>query len=336
MKSNLPSLQTLIQNFFLQRLIQQRKVSSRTVESYRDTFRIYFNYLLLIHSIKASDSCIENFDLTYIEGFCIFLKEQRGNKAITINNRIAAIRSFLQYVAEREPEYSNIVKRGLMIPMQKHEIVTMDFIDKNEFDAMLDSCNTASFIGARDKLMLMLFYNTGVRVSELLEIKCSDIQDCSIPGKSSISIYGKGRKERVVPLWKDTALYVQRYIETNDISEKDYLFANKNGHRLTRSGVRARINIITQKVSDEILSLREKNITPHSFRHSVAMNLLQAGVDISTIAIWLGHSSIETTHKYMIADIELKRKAMEKNGSSGNATFNYKPSTDILNFLALL
>lgn len=336
MKNNLPLLQTLMQNYFLQRLIQQRKASPKTVESYRDTFRIYFEYLLVVHSIKATDSCIENFDLTYIEGFCIFLENQRGNKAVTINNRLAAIRSFLQYVAEIEPEYSGIAKRGLMMPMRKHETVTMDFVDKNEFDAMLATCNTATFIGARDKLMLMIFYNTGVRVSELLEIKCADIQNGGVPGKSSISIYGKGRKERIVPLWKDTALYIQRYIRTNRLGGNEYLFVNKNGNHLTRSGVRVRINIITKEASRKVQSLSEKSITPHSFRHSVAMNLLRAGVDISTIALWLGHSSIETTHKYMVADIELKRKAMEKAGSSGDASFNYKPSSDILNFLASL
>ena len=155
-------------------------------------------------------------------------------------------------------------------------------------------------------------------------------------GNASIRIYGKGRKERTVPLWKTTAKYIQKYTESLNISGNDILFLNKNGSPLTRSGVTSRIEKLSQLAASQAPTLQEKNITPHSFRHSVAMNLLQSGVDISTIAIWLGHSSIETTHKYMVADLDLKRKAMESVGDCGNKTYNYKPSKDILEFLKSL
>lgn len=168
---------------------------------------------------------------------------------------------------------------------------------------------------------------------ELLAIKQSDIQRTESGNHANLKIYGKGRKQRVVLLWKATASCIDKYIETYPLGMDNALFLNKNGDMLTRSGVRTRINAIVSQAVVAVPSLSEKNITPHTFRHSVAMNLLASGVDISTIAIWLGHSSIKTTHKYMVADIELKRKAMEKAGSAGNDSYHYKPSADILNFL---
>jgi len=336
MKSSTPSLQTLLQNYFLQRLMQQRRASHETVSSYRDTLRIYFVYLLDMHGISAISADIKHMDLEYIQGFCKYLEEKRGNKSVTINNRIAAIRSFMQYVSEMEPEYSGIARRALMVPMQKYKVPTMDFITKDEFEVMIKACDTNTFIGTRDKLMLLLLYNSGARVSELLSIKCSDIRNSDIPSRTSVKIYGKGRKERIVPLWKNTSVYIQKYIGNNHLNGDDVLFINKNGDELTRSGVRSRINAIVKGAEKDARTLTEKNVTPHTFRHSVAMNLLAAGVDISTIAIWLGHSSIETTHKYMVADMDMKRKAMEKVGSSGDASYKYKPSSDILSFLNTL
>lgn len=336
LKSSTPTLQTLLQNFFLQRLIQQRKVSGETVNSYRDTFRIYFYYMAEIHGITAVSAELIHLDLEYIQGFCKYLEDSRGNKAITINNRLAAIKAFMQYVAEIEPEYSGLVKRSLMVPLQKHEMVTMDFITKDEFETMIDTCDTKTSIGARDKLMLLLLYNSGARVSELLSLKCSDVKDADIPNRTCVKIYGKGRKERIVPLWKTTSVYLQMYTSAIGLKKSDALFINKNGDALTRSGVRFRIKKIANDASKVAPTLSEKNISPHTFRHSVAMNLLTSGVDISTIAIWLGHSSIDTTHKYMVADMELKRKAMEKAGTAGNASYKYKPSADILSFLNTL
>lgn len=179
-------------------------------------------------------------------------------------------------------------------------------------------------------------YNTGVRVSELLEIKISDIHNADFVNHASVIIRGKGRKQREVPLWKSTVKYINKYLKDYPIEYNGYLFINKNGDELTRSGVRTRIKKLLSQAVLQTPSLSEKKVTPHTFRHSVAMNLLVSGVDISTIAIWLGHSSIETTHKYMVADLELKRKAMEKMGTAGNGSYKYKPSADIINFLNAL
>mgnify|MGYP004626525137 FL=1 len=279
---------------------------------------------------------MEHMRIEYVEGFCDYLVEKRACSPSTVNNRLAALRSFLKFVSERNPEYGDTVRGSLMVPFQKYARTVMCFIIQEEFDAYSSQCNTSSPIGARDKIMLLILYNTGVRVSELLAIRYSDIKDLDSPGKTSVKIHGKGRKERTVPLWKTTAQYIQKYASSFGVSGDDWLFINRNGTNLTRSGVTSRIDKLTQLSSVAAPSLREKNITPHSFRHLVDMNLLQVGVDISTIAIWLGHSSIETTRKYMAADLELKRKAMEKVGDAGSASYRYKPSHDILAFLESL
>lgn len=333
MKSETPSLQTLIQNYFLQRLMQQRKVSYQTVISYKDTFRIYLQYLKDSYGLAATEVDIRYFDLSYLQDFCKYLEEKRNNKAATVNNRIAAIKSFMHYVSEVEPEYCAISKRALMLPAQKQEQPVMNFITKEEFNSLIEVCKTNTFIGARDKLMLMIMYNTGTRVSELLGIKSTDIHNADSVSHASILIHGKGRKQREVPLWKSTTQYINKYLADYPPGITGDIFINKNGNKLTRSGVRTRINKLVSLASMQNPSLKEKNISPHTFRHSVAMNLLTSGVDISTIAIWLGHSSIDTTHKYMVADLEIKRKAMEKAGTAGNSSYKYKPSADIISFL---
>ena len=242
MKSESLSIQTLIQNYFLQRLMQQRKVSYQTVCSYKDTFRLYLRYLEDIHGLSVTKVSIRHFELEYLQHFCKYLEEKRKNKPVTINNRIAAIKSFMQYVAETAPEYSAISKRVLMLPAQKYESPIMSFITKDEFNALIKACDTNTFIGARDKLMLLLMYNTGVRVSELLEIKKSDIHSADSVNHASVSIHGKGRKQREVPLWKSTIKYINNYLKDYPIKYSDCLFINKNGNALTRSGVRTRIN----------------------------------------------------------------------------------------------
>lgn len=316
------SFHAMLQSFFLQRLITQRKVSDKTVSSYRDSFKIYFAFLLAKHQVQSRNIEMKHFEANFLTGFCEYLAKERSNKPATVNNRLSAVHSFLQYVCETNPEYSGSIRKALM-----------DFITKPEFDAMLSSCDLGTPIGRRDKLMLLLLYNTGMRVSELLGIQISDLFGMDRPGEAVLKVYGKGRKERAVPLWKSTAKYLCKYIQHEKLSTPDRLFINKNGSPLTRSGVRSRIESIVKLSANTAPSLSGKNIFPHSFRHSVAMNLLSSGVDISTIAIWLGHSSIETTHKYMVADIELKRKAMEKVGRMGNAAMKYHPSPDILGFL---
>ena len=336
MKSDNKTFQNLIQKFFLQWLMAQRDVSPETVKSYRDTFKIFIKYLEAAHKIKPAAITINNLEAEYIIAFLDYLDQERGNKSKTINARHSAIGSFLKFLSFEIPEYSGLVSRSLMIP---YRIVTkreLDFLTKEEYDALWDACDSSSELGRRDQLMLLILYNTGVRVSELLGLKIRDIITNADGLPSFIHVHGKGRKERDVPLWKSTAGFLRKFIQSRGTDSNASLFINRANEALTRSGVRYRLNCLVESVSISVPSIARKTVSAHTFRHTVALNLLQSGVDISTIAIWLGHESILTTHKYMVADLEMKRRTLEKIQEPGGISYNFKPDDATLAFLAAL
>lgn len=327
----------LLQNFFLSYLIGQRKRSSNTVASYSDTYRLYLEFLLKEHGIKAEDVEMQHLQLSYIAEFKKYLEDKRCCCPNTINQRLSAIKSFLRYAAIEAPEYNDFIRKAMTSPKMESDKPVITFITKDEYESMLSACDENTQLGKRDGLILMILYNTGCRVSELTGLKINDIRDLNNKQKTVyLCFYGKGRKERQTPVWKSTAKYLRGYISECGLQSDDYLLKGIRGERLTRSGVSQRIRVIVSRASDFCPSLKEKNISPHVFRHSTALNLLQSGVDISTVAIWLGHESIETTHKYMSADLDLKRKAMEKMGTGTGKSYHYKPSPDILEFLKSL
>ncbi|SHF61947.1 Site-specific recombinase XerD [Desulforamulus putei DSM 12395] len=330
------AFQDLLQKFFLKRMMNQKQASPETIKSYRDTFRIYIEYLNIVHKCPPHKISIEHIQAEYILGFLEYLDHERGNQTKTINNRLAAIHAFLHFMSFEKPEYSATIQRSLMIPFRKTKKRQIDFLTKEEIDALLEACSMKEALGRRDRMMVLILYNTGIRVSELISLRCRDVIFDSSGTAGYIHVIGKGRKERNIPLWKTTASYIKKYIEEHSLKSDDKLFINHTGDELTRSGVRYRIDCLTEKAQKIIPGLEDKNISPHTFRHSTALHLLQSGVDISTIAIWLGHESINTTHKYMEADIEMKQKTLEKIAEPSVNGYRYKPSKDILAFLASL
>lgn len=330
------TFQDLLQKFFLKRMMNQKQASSETIKSYRDTFRIYIEYLSIVHKCPPHKIGVEHIEAEYILGFLEYLDHRRGNQTKTINNRLAAIHAFLHFMSFEKPEYSATLQRSLMIPFRKADKKQMDFLTKEEIDALLDACSMKEALGRRDRMMLLILYNTGIRVSELLSLRCRNVIFDGSGTAGYIHVTGKGRKERSIPLWKITASYIRKYIEEHGLMQDEKLFLNHTGDELTRSGVRYRIDCLAEKAQKTSPGLRDKNISPHTFRHSTALHLLQSGVDISTIAIWLGHESINTTHKYMEADIEMKQKTLEKMTEPSVNGYRYKPSKDILSFLASL
>jgi site-specific recombinase XerD len=333
MKHGAKGFQALLEKFFMRWMIAQRNVSPQTVKSYRDTFRLFIKHLDAKHKIKPVSITIECLEAEYILGFLDSLEKERGNGPNTINNRLSAINSFLKFLSFEVPEYSGLLSRSLMIPFRKEEKRQMDFLTKEEYNALEDACNLGSGLGRRDRLMLLLMYNTGVRVSELVGIKIKDVVMDTNGFPSYIHIHGKGRKERDVPIWKSTAFYLRKYLDENGAEGIEKLFTNRNDGPLTRSGVRYRLNCLVRKASEAVPSIKRKTISPHTFRHTVALNLLQAGIDISTIAIWLGHESILTTHKYMEADMEMKRRTLDKLQEPGVSAFRFRPDDALLAFL---
>lgn len=332
MKTN--DFQSLLQRFFIERLINQQKASSCTIQSYKDTFRIFLKYLNDEHSIKADTVEMEMIDADIIVGFLNYLETQRANKCKTINNRLAAIKSFMEYISYEAPEYLEIIRKVKAIPFRNVEKKEICYLTKEEIDELLSACKTSTSDGRRDYLMILLLYNSGIRVSEMLSVRRKDIVESS-NGQSHLKVLGKGRKERTIPLWKTTTKCLTQYIAEQGISNEDYLLSGRNVEHLTRSGVRYRIDCIVKEATKNSPSLKTKSVTPHVFRHSTAMALLQSGIDISTIAIWLGHETIETTHKYMVADIKLKEEALNKLHEPNQKYKNnrYHASKDILNFL---
>ena len=333
MKQDNKNFQALIQKFFLKWLMTQRNVSPETVKSYRDTFRIFIKYLGTTHNVKPSAITVNCLGVDYILGFLDSLGKERGNQPKTINVRHSAINCFLKFLSFELPEYSGLLSRSLMIPYRKEDKRQMDFLTKEEYQALLDVCEPDSDLGRRDRLMLILLYNTGVRVSELIGLRVKDIVLDAGGIPSYIHIHGKGRKERDVPLWKSTAVFLSKFMGSHDTDDNAKLFVNRINGALTRSGVRYRLKCLVNKASVSTPTMNRKVISPHAFRHTVALNLLQSGIDISTIAIWLGHESILTTHKYMAADMEMKRRTLEKLQEPGDNSFRFQPDDVVLAFL---
>ena len=301
--------QTLLQKFFIDRLINQRRVSPCTINSYRDTFRIMLRFINEEKGIRANAINIEMLTAEMIIEFMNYLERTRNNKNKTINNRLAAINAFMDYVVYERPEYSGIAVRIKGIPYRNIEKNNVCYMTKQEIESILKSCDNECFLGRRDTVIILLLYNTGMRVSELTTVRNQDLslenQTCA-----TLRIMGKGRKERVVPLWEKTRKWLLKYLSETSCNENNYIFKSPGVDHLTRSGVRYRINEVVKKAGLKCPSLTKKTITPHVFRHSTAMHLLQAGIDLSTIAIWLGHENMDTTHKYMVADLALKEMAV--------------------------
>lgn len=333
MKNN--SFQVLLQRFFLERLINQMNASPCTVSSYRDSFRIFLKYMKAEKDCAPSKVTLEMCNADNILDFLKYLESVRKNSIKTRNNRLAAIHSFMEYVSFQVPEYLALIQRVKSIPFKKTETRAMDYLVAEEIDALLAGCDLNCWLGRRDRIMIAMLYNTGVRVSELVSMKKKDVT-LNPNGRGTIRVLGKGRKERAIPLWKTTQNYLAEFFKESVGNDEEYLFIDQRGEKLTRSGAAFRLKSLAIAASEQCPSLRKKRITPHLFRHTTPMYLLKSGVDISTIAIWLGHESIETTHKYMVADLQLKEQALAKTKQPQTSNFRYKPTANILSFLDAL
>lgn len=327
---NSPDLSQLLQDFFYQNLINQRYVSSRTIAAYRDTFR-----LLLQHASKSlgkppTKMRLDDLDMSIILGFLSHLEGVRKNSVRTRNARLAAIRSFMHYAAYREPVSLPVIQQVLSIPMKRFERPIPGSLTREEIDAILEAPDATQWSGQRDRVMFTVFYNTGARVSEVIGMKVKNFQ---LLPKSSVQIHGKGRKERIVPLWKTTALMLKSWMSQVDANPEASVFPNRSGKPLSASGIQQRLHLAVLKATNQCPSLRNRAVSPHTIRHTTAMHLLQSGVDLTVIALWLGHENPATTHMYMEADLTMKEKALEKLHETEGQPLRYRASDDLLRFL---
>jgi site-specific recombinase XerD len=283
----------LLQDFFHQRLLAQRGASAQTIASYRDTFELLLCYAEQSTGRSPSTLTLDDFDSPLVLAFLDHLETKRRNCPRTRNLRLTAIRSFMHYASVRDPAALPVAQRVLAIPTKRFERPVLGFLSREEIDALLEAPDRTSWSGQRDAVLFATLYNSGARVSEITALRVADVL---LDRASALHLQGKGRKERIVPLWKTTAAQLRAWLPRIDRSPDAPVFPNRTGARLTRSGVEHRLRVALSAASKRCPSLARRQISPHTLRHTTAMHLLQSGVDITVIAMWLGHENPATTH----------------------------------------
>jgi integrase/recombinase XerD len=334
MKDILPQL---LKGFFLQWMAAGRQLSPETVASYRDAFSLMLRWFRDERGTDASEVGMDDLTAENVEEFLLYLAERRGNSAQTVNCRLAAIKAFCSYAAYRAPERLAEMKRISDIPRRTEKRREVGYLTQEEVGWLLDACDAASRRGQEDHLLLSLLFSTGARISEAVALRMRSFERRG--GRLSVHLAGKGRKERTLPLWPEVAGEVTAFAEERQLGADDFVFPGRNVEHLSRSGARSRIDAAVRRASELHPALAGKRITPHVFRHSCAMAMLESGVDLSTIAIWLGHESVQTTHRYMVASMSRKEDALARvhpDSRQESGCRRYRAQGDILSFLESL
>jgi integrase/recombinase XerD len=323
----------LLEAFFVDRLIRQRQASAHTITSYRDTFRLLLQYAQQRLSKAPSQICLTDLDTPFLGAFLDHLEHKRNNSARSRNVRLAAIHSFFRYVALHAPECNGIALRVLAMPSKRYVRRPICFLTPVEVDALLAAPDLNTWSGRRDRALLLLAVQTGLRASELIGLRCEDI----IFGTGAhVRCLGKGRKTRCTPLRNETITVLRAWLRERRGQSSDPVFPTTQGLALGHDGLEYMLNKHLAVARRHCPSLAKKRITPHSLRHSLAMNLLHHGADRSVIALWLGHESVETTSIYLQADMQLKEQALAKSATTRARPSRYRPTDRVLAFLNAL
>lgn len=323
------TLPALIQRFFTDRLCIQMEASPHTVASYRDTFRLLMRFASARHGKPPVKLAIEDIDADLVADFLVHTETARGNSARSRNTRLAAIRSFFRYVAMTDPTWLLHCQRILAMPNKRYVKRTVTFLDAQEIAALLAAPDRATWAGRRDHALLLLALQTGLRASELVGLRCSDV---TLGTGAHIRCLGKGRKERCTPLRRDTAKLLKAWMGGHPDDSKP-LFPSIRGERLSRDALEYLVRKHCLTASRACPSLAAKRVTPHTLRHSTAMDLLHHGVDQTVIALWLGHESVATTQIYIHADMRMKEKALARIATPAVPTGRFQPDDGLLAFL---
>ena len=301
------ALPQLLQRFFTEHLVSQRNLSRHTIAAYRDSFRLLLTFLSSSCRVPLDRLCLEALSPEMILRFLDHLERRRGNAARTRNVRLAAIRAFVRFVVGQAcPERLAQGHRLLAIPLKRAPKPLMGFMSREEVEAVLAATDPSTWSGRRDHLLFAFLYNTGARISEALSLRPADVQ------QRSVRLHGKGRKERQVPLWASTARELHRWCRSNQIRIDQPVFTSSRGAPLSHDGAAYRLTLAVREAEAACPSLRGKRVTPHMFRHSTAMAMLQAGVALEVIALFLGHESPLTTHGYVEADMKMKADCLRR------------------------
>ena len=323
----------LVQDFFLRRLVAQRGASARTVEAYRDAFELLLGFAEQRTGKPPSALTLADLDAPLVLDFLDHLETARGNTTRTRNARLAAIHSFMRYAALRDPASLPVTARVLAIPAKRFDRPVLGYLSREQVAAILAAPDQRTWSGRRDAVLLATAYNTGARVSELTALR---IRDVLLDRQTAVHLHGKGRKQRVIPLWKTTAAQLRDWLNQTSATPDAPVFPNRAGTPMTRSGVRDRLDRAVAAAEQNCPSLHGQHVTPHTLRHSTAMHLLQSGTDLAVIALWLGHESPATTHQYLEADLAAKEAVLGRLTDPSPAPARFQPADRLLSFLERL
>ena len=326
-------LPSLLEGFFIKRLISQRNVSAHTIASYRDTFRLLF--LFAEKKLNRAPTLLDLNDLSaeFIGSFLDMIERERHNGARTRNLRLTAIRSFFRYAALEAPEHAGLIQRVLAIPPKRCERRIVGFLTQKETAAILSAVDQGSWCGMRDYALLLTTMQTGLRLAEVTGLRQKDV---TLGSGAYVRCQGKGRKERCTPLTRSIARVLQAWCRRQEDASDSYLFPSSRGGRLSHDAVQDLVAKHVSAARPRCPSLNGRKITPHMLRHTAAMELLQAGIDRSLIAIWLGHESVETTQVYLDANLSLKEQILTQSRQPNGKVSRFKPGDRLLDFLRKL
>jgi integrase/recombinase XerD len=327
------ALAPTMQAFFTERLIGQRQASAHTITAYRDAFRLLLVFAQQRTGIEPHALDIDDLDAALVTAFLDHLERDRGNNPRTRNARLAAVRSLYRYAALRHPEHAATIARVLAIPTKRHDRAIVCYLDEQETAALLAAPDQARWIGRRDHALMTLTIQTGLRVSELITLRCQDVH---LAGTPHIQATGKGRKQRITPLTKHTTEVLRSWTKELAGTPNQPVFPTSGGRALSRDAVALLVSRHAKTASRSCPTLASKAVSPHVLRHTAAMNLLHAGVDTSVIALWLGHESTEATQIYLHADMAIKERALARTTPVGVKLGRYRPADALLAFLEAL
>ena len=328
-----PSFASLVQQFFTEYLVAQRAVSPRTVACYRDGLMLFLDFARgKLHKAPTALQLV-NIQPDLILAFLDHLEHERHNSVRSRNLRLTGLRAFLKFAGRRDVTSLHVVERALAVPMKRFERPMLGFLTREEMMAVLGQPGS-TWASQRDHLLLAMLYNTGARVSEIIGVRVIDV---ILEGAACVHLQGKGRKQRSVPLWKTTVQEIRAWLRRNpQLRTQAALLPNRDGHAMTRWNVGQRLDLAVARAAVNLLSLASKRVCPHTVRHTTAMHLLQSGVPFNVIALWLGHESTNTTHRYVEADVAMKEKALARLEAPATKMRPFRASDALMRFLETL
>ena len=323
-------LAPLLERYFTQRLLHQRRASPNTIAAYRDAFRLLLRFIKDQRGRAPSQVALADLDADLVVAFLTYLEKDRSNTIRSRNARLAAVHSFFHFLAYEEPGHAASIQRVLAIPHKRAERKLVEFLGRDEIEAVLQAPDRSTPLGRRDYTLLLLAIQTGLRVSELTQLCWQDVH---LDSGAHLRSHGKGRKDRTTPLTAQTRAALRLRQRELSPPPSAPVFSSRRGGAMSRDAVERLVTKYVALASATCPSLKKKRVSPHILRHTSAMQLLAAGVDRTVLALWLGHESIETTEIYVHADLTIKERAIAKTAPLPTAAKRYKPSDRLLAFL---